>query len=93
MLMRSPTSLSRLVISMSSGEGVGSKVGWLWISNSAAALESNAVLNTSRGDTSDWLRVPTDTISMQTIRFFPSRWTVANSSFVSLIKKLNVSNI
>src|SRR3972149_9190773 len=67
----SPAALSRVVMLKSSSDGVGSPDGWLCASMIDAALVRMAGLKTSLGCTKDDVRVPTDTVLMAVIRFFP----------------------
>ena len=45
-------------MAMSSDDGVGSPEGWLWTHMIAAAELRQAVMNTERIWTIDWLRLP-----------------------------------
>src|SRR5207249_10935251 len=52
-----PASTSCLVTARSSAEGVGSPLGWLWTTMIPAAASAIAARNTSRGWTSELLRI------------------------------------
>jgi len=80
-------SFSFFVMVISSWEGLGFPLGWLWANRTAAAPYSITFLTNSLGYTAEVVSVPSNRTSVLMIAFLPLRKTTKNCSLNGSVKK------